>query len=95
MKSKFKVRYLDNFYSEDVYVNEVEGIKESSNHVADKNMNSRRIKKYRFPIILCIVINTLNVPLTLPLLRQYSYYGWLGIALMWSAALVLVNLACL
>lgn len=32
------------------------GIKESSNHVADKNMNSRRIKKLPFPIILCIVI---------------------------------------
>lgn len=31
-------------------------IKESSNHVADKNMNSRRIKKLPFPIILCIVI---------------------------------------
>lgn len=32
------------------------GIKENSNHVADKNMNSRRIKKLPFPIILCIVI---------------------------------------
>ena len=32
------------------------GIKESSNHVADKNMNSRRIKRLPFPIILSIVI---------------------------------------
>lgn len=32
------------------------GIKESSNHVVDKDMNSRRIKRLPFPIILCIVI---------------------------------------
>ena len=31
-------------------------IKESSNHVADKNMNSRRIRRLPFPIILCIAI---------------------------------------
>ena len=32
------------------------GVKESSNHVADKNMNIHRIKKLPFPIILCIAI---------------------------------------